>query len=95
MGGGIKKLKAKKKSKRKAGKSGINRILLINLCQLKGERFTGLFRCDVCGHTKMSGFFYEFEGKEYEACKDCINSMKDKRENNSIWAINTPMGNKR
>ena len=60
---------------------------------LKGKRFTDTFICDLCKHTRMTGYLYETEEREYEICKFCYDAIHDIRPHTKV--LYTPMGNKR
>ena len=40
--------------------------ILHSILNRRASRFTSSFTCDLCGHTRMIGYFYETETGEYE-----------------------------
>lgn len=60
---------------------------------LEGKRFSDRFICDLCRHTRLTGYLYKTEDREYEICKFCYDDLKDIRPH--VKVIYTPMGNKR
>lgn len=60
---------------------------------LKPKRFSGQFVCDLCRHTRLTGYLYTTEDKDYEICKFCYDDLKNIKPHVKI--IYTPMGNKR
>ena len=70
-------------------RSAIRRSIL----NKRGSRFSETFTCDLCGHTRMTGYFYETESGEYKICKFCHDGIHG--ISHPINIIYTPMGNKR
>lgn len=60
---------------------------------LKGKYFSGEFTCDLCRHTRLSGYVYIIDSEEFEICKYCNDAIFNKKHFGRI--IYTPMGNKR
>lgn len=60
---------------------------------MKGKYFSGEFTCDLCRHTRLSGYVYIIESEEYEICKYCNDGIFNKKHFGKV--IYTPMGNKR
>lgn len=73
----------------KAKNSAIKKLIE----DLKGKRFTGQFICDICRHTRMTGYLYTTDDAEYEICKFCHDALFNIKPH--VKVIYTPMGNKR
>lgn len=63
------------------------------ISSMKGKYFSGEFTCDLCRHTRLSGYVYIIESEEYEICKYCNDGIFNKKHFGKV--IYTPMGNKR
>lgn len=85
----IKKVQSEYNKLANARRSAIRRSIL----NRKGSHFTGSFICDLCGHTRMTGYFYETENGEYEICKFCHDRIYG--ITHPVKVLYTPMGNKR
>ena len=67
--------------------------LIKMLSDKKGKYFSGVFTCDLCRHTRLSGYIYTIDSEEYEICKYCNDGIFNKKPFGKL--IYTPMGNKR
>lgn len=85
----IKKVQSKYNKLANTRRSAIRRSIL----NKRGSRFSETFICDLCGHTRMTGYFYETESGEYKICKFCHDRIHG--ISHPINIIYTPMGNKR
>ena len=59
-----------------------------------GQRFSGTFYCDLCSRKFISGYLYNYKGREYEICKYCRSNVIEKASDYTV-ILSTPMGNKR
>jgi len=86
------KLRAKQvQQKYKKQVGARKKSLAAKLLNAKGKHFSGMFNCAMCGNKHTDGYVYKIEGKEYEICKFCNDSVFMKP--NFIKIIYTPMGN--
>lgn len=83
----VKQVQQKNKKKANALRSS----LAAKIRDSKGKHFSGMFYCDLCGNKHAMGYVYNIEGKEYEICKFCYDSLYGKQPYTKV--IYTPMGN--
>lgn len=93
MVGKILRRKLEKRAKRDYAKAEKGRLARMRekIINMKGKRFTGLFRCEICGHNHAIGYLYVINEEEHEICKFCNDAIFQKPRRTKI--IYTPMGN--
>jgi len=96
----IRSLKESKRAQTKKVQSKYNKLantrrsaIRRSILNRRGVRFSGSFTCDLCGHKRVTGYFFETEDGEYEICKFCHDDIHGISHPTKV--IYTPMGNKR
>lgn len=85
----IKKVQSEYNKRANVRRSAIRHSIL----NQKGTCFSGSFVCDLCNHTRMTGYLYKTESGDYEICKFCHDGIFG--ISHYVKVIYTPMGNKR